>query len=253
MENENKIEEQGLSIGDIVFIIKRNILFIILITVIFSLAGAFYGLKIKKPTYTATSTAVVVIDMGSGGNQATSFVYATYFTSTFTDFIQSNSVLNRACDSLKESGIEMNRAALSKCIKVTAKTDSLIITIDAVVASKDGEEGTKNSVLIANTVLAAAIEEANRTENGVVKYEPFANKLIEMELADEDDVTRNRGAFTIAVICMLLGAALSFGLCLINYLIDDTYTSKDTFEKTYGVNVLSVIAEIVEYGDGGKK
>ena len=31
MENENKIEEQGLSIGDIVFIIKRNILFIILL------------------------------------------------------------------------------------------------------------------------------------------------------------------------------------------------------------------------------
>ena len=47
MENEKKIEEQGLSISDIVFIIKRNILFIILLTVIFTLAGAFYGLKVK--------------------------------------------------------------------------------------------------------------------------------------------------------------------------------------------------------------
>ena len=252
MENEKVIEEQGLSIRDIVFIIKRNILFITLVTVIFTLAGAFYGLKIKKPSYTATSTAVVVIDTGANSNQATSFVYATYFTSTFTDFIQSNSVLNRACDSLQEEGIDINRAALANCIKVTAKTDSLIITIDADVSSKDAEEGTKNSVLIANTLLAAAIAEANRTENGVIKYEPFANKLIEMELADEEDVVSSRGAFTIAVICMLLGLALSFGLCLINYLIDDTYTSKELFEKTHGINVLSVIAEIVEYGDGGK-
>ena len=190
--------------------------------------------------------------MGANQNQATSFVYATYFTSTFTDFIQSNSVLNRTCDSLQAEGIDINRSALASCIKVTAKADSLIITIDAVVSSKDAEEGTKNSVLIANTLLASAIAEANRTENGVVKYEPFANKLIEMELADEEDVVSSRGAFTIAVICMLLGLALSFGLCLINYLIDDTYTSKELFEKTHGINVLSVIAEIVEYGDGGK-
>ena len=26
----------------------------------------------------------------------------------------------------------------------------------------------------------------------------------------------------------------------------------ELFEKTHGINVLSVIAEIVEYGDGGK-
>ena len=59
MENNKIVEEQGLSFGDIVFIIKRNILFIALVTIIFTLVGAFYGLKIKKPSFTATSTAGV--------------------------------------------------------------------------------------------------------------------------------------------------------------------------------------------------
>ena len=53
MENEKKIEEQGLSISDIVFIIKRNILFIILVTVnlIFQLILLKLNLKsLKKLT-----------------------------------------------------------------------------------------------------------------------------------------------------------------------------------------------------------
>ena len=61
MENENKVEEQGLSISDIFFIVKKNIIFIIIITMIFTLVGGFYAVKVKKPTYTAISTAMVVI------------------------------------------------------------------------------------------------------------------------------------------------------------------------------------------------
>lgn len=257
MENEKKIEEQGLSISDIVFIIKRNILFIILVTVIFTLAGAFYGLKVKKPAYTATSTAIVIIDMPNASNPTSNFVYASYYTSTFTSFMTSNPVLNKACDMLKEKDIVMNKAALGRCVKVTAQTDSLVITIDATVADKDATAGKERAVLIANTLLAAAIEEANckviKDGKEDYKYEPFAENLIQMEEADIEDVSGSRGALTITIICMLLGLALSFGLCLINYLLDDTYTSKELFEKTYGVNVLSVVAEIVEYGDGGKR
>jgi len=257
MENEKKIEEQGLSIADIVFIIKRNILFIILVTVIFTLAGAFYGLKIKKPTYTATSTAIVIIDMPSSSNQTQMFVYASYYTSTFTSFMTSNPVLNKASAMLEEKDVIINRAALAGCVKVTSQTDSLVITITSTVADKDAEAGKERAVLIANTLLEAAIEEANRKviKDGKeeYKYTPFANNLIEMEQADIEDVSGSSGTLTITVICMLLGLALSFGLCLIRHLLDDTYTSKELFEKAYGINVLSVVAEIVEYGDGGKK
>lgn len=257
MNNENKIEEQGLSISDIIFLIKRNILFIILVTVIFTLAGAFYGLTIKKPSYTATSTAVVVIDTQSSSNQTANYVYASYYTSTFTAFIKSNPVLKKACDLLETKGIDIDRTTLAKAVSISAQSDSLIITINATVTSKNSTEGSENAVLIANTLLEAAIEVSNITEikNGKeeFKYKPFANNLIEMEQADIEDVTKSRGAFTIIVICMLLGLALSFGLSLIKYLLDDTYNSKESFEKTYGINVLALIPELVEYNDGGKK
>ena len=110
MENENKVEEQGLSISDIFFIVKKNIIFIIIITMIFTLVGGFYAVKVKKPTYTAISTAMVVIKADTGSqNPATSYVYASYYTSAFTDFIQTNSVLNDASDMLLSKGIEMNK------------------------------------------------------------------------------------------------------------------------------------------------
>lgn len=260
MENEKVIEEQGLSISDLFFLVKRNIVLIIIITGLLTVVGAVYGLKIKKPTYSATATAVVMIETsGNQGSPTTSdYVYASYYTSTFTTFIQTNPVLNLASEKLSKKGHTVSREQLDNCITVSSYSDSLIITVQARVAEDDRNKGVEKSMDIANTVLEAAIEIGNqkiKDADGkeVYKYKVFANNLVVMENVEEEDVTASRGAFTITVICMLLGLVLSFGIILIKYLVDDTFTSKELFEKTHNINVLSVIAEVIEYGDGGKK
>lgn len=276
MDNEKVVEEQGLTISDLFFLVKRNILLIIIITFIFGLAGAVYGLKLKKPTYSATTTAIVMISNNSTTNptQTSDYVYATYYTSAFISFIKSNPVLNAAKEELAVKGYDISREVLSDAISVSTQSNSLIITVTAKVASGDDNEGREMAREIANTVLQCAKAEGDRVEvddqgnpktetvtiNGqqvtqpVYTYKVFANNLIIMELVEDNaDVEYSRGAFTIMVIAVLLGVVLSFGIILIKYLVNDTFTSKESFENTFGINVLAVIAEITEIEEGGKK
>ena len=74
-----------------------NIILILVMTVCFTIVGAIYGYKVKAPTYSATATAVVMLDRSDSSTQGpntSDFVYATYYTSTFSTFIQSNPVIN---------------------------------------------------------------------------------------------------------------------------------------------------------------
>ena len=43
------------------------------------------------------------------------------------------------------------------------------------------------------------------------------------------------------VASFLIGLIISFAIVLIKFLSDDTYTSKDAFEKTFNINILSSI------------
>lgn len=257
MEKEKDFEEHGLSINDILFLVKRNIILILVITVCFTIVGAIYGYTVKAPTYSATATAVVMLDRSDSSTQGpntSDFVYATYYTSTFSTFIQSNPVINKAVDKLdKDEGIKISRGVLAGSIRVSTQEDSLIITVTSTVADKDPKSGKEKAIKIANAVLDTAKLEADLVNNGEPVYAVFYNNLIIMEHANDFTVSQSSSGLTLTIVFMLLGAALSFGIILIKYLLDDTYTSQESFEKTYGINVLSVIPEILEANEGGKK
>ena len=211
----------------------------------------------------------------SQGPNTSDYVYATYYTSTFSTFMQSNPVINKAVNlldkpELSESdkleftsadeeiyknlgGLKISRSALSGAVRVVTQEDSLIITITASVADKNPESGKARAIDLANATLLAAKTEANRAENGEPLYSVFYNNLIVMEYANEYTVSESNSGLLLTIVFMLLGAALSFGIILIKYLLDDTYTSQESFEKAYGINVLSIIPEILEANDGGKK
>lgn len=269
MDTEKR-EEQGLSLSDLLFLVKRNIIMVIIVTMVFIIVGAVYGFKIKKPTYTATTTAIVYVDTSAGGNNPTmanNFSYATYFTSTFSSFIKSNPVLSVTSETLKEkySYNNITRDYLKSCVSVSTETNSLILTINAKVSSRDDTKGREMARHIANTVIDSAIQEANKykyDDNGNIildkdgnpeyQYKVLADKLVVMEKVESNhDVTYRRGALTTILISFLIGLVLSFIIILIKYLTDDTFTSKESFEEVTGINVLSIIGKVT--ASGGNK
>ena len=68
------------------------ILLIIVITFIATVIGGVYGAFIKKPVYSATSTAVIQVD-NKEIQEYNAFVYAQYLVNTMSEFIVSDSVI----------------------------------------------------------------------------------------------------------------------------------------------------------------
>lgn len=97
MENNNQNNSQelrndGISFVELFNLLKKNILLIIVITFIATVVGGVYGAFIKKPVYSATSTAVIQVD-NKEIQEYNAFVYAQYLVNTMSEFIVSDSVI----------------------------------------------------------------------------------------------------------------------------------------------------------------
>lgn len=273
-------EEKGISLSDIFFLIKKNFLLILIITALFTIAGGVYGLKFKKITYTAKAEAIVMADSSSTTPSASTnyqeYVMSTYLINTFNTFIVSNKVVGAVVDDLTETldtykannpdavlpddyktySNPENRGSLIKKIQdnasVSTSTNSLIITIKY----KSNNEAL--SIVVTNLLVEKTKEIADKNEEVDGKkeydYKMLAGNFASIDEAEPSTVTASRGAAIVIIVCALIGLVISFAIILIKYLCDDTYTSKEAFEKAFNINVLTLLPDFNETEEkGGKK
>lgn len=257
--NEEVYQEQGISFSDLLFLVKRNIIIILIVTILCTIAGGVYAFGVKKPVYTAVATAVVQAEQSTTNNlESTSYSYSVALTNTFKDVIKSQPVIVKAADELvkneKYANVDGAKSSLMNKLKssvsVTSTTSTLILTVSASSIDKD------EAILLANTILAETIAVTDQyevDENGnpkldsegknIYKYPILANKLKVLQEADYNTTSIKSNKLLILVVACLIGLIISFVIVLIKFLSDDTYTSKDTFEKTYNINILASIQD----------
>lgn len=271
-------EERGITLSDIFFLIKKNILMICIITLVLTLAGAVYGLKFKKITYTAKAEAIVMAESNGSTAQANyqEYVTSTYLINTFTTFIVSNKVLTAVTidlsdrldaykaehpdavlpENYKDLSKEENRnsviSTIQKNTTISTTTNSLIISIKY----KSSNEAL--SIVVANLLVEKTKEIADKyTEEGgekVYDYKMLAGNFASVDVADTFTTDASRGAAKVIIICFLVGIVLSAAIILIKFFVDDTYTSKEAFEKAFNINVLTLLPDFSDFEEkGGKK
>lgn len=245
-------EENGITIRSLLYLCKKNLLLIILVTLACTVIAGIYGFGFKSYSYTSTATALCEADpsTSSGGNEYSAYSYAVYLTNTFKDFITSDPVTDLAkakLDALKETKgpdyPSISAQGIKNSITVTLGEYSVIIVIKVKTANQE------LSADVANCVLESAIEAANEVDpnTGKVKYQILYDKLKVVDYAKKE--SGSRGALTVCLIGLAVGIVLSFAIIIIKYLTDDTYTSKDDFEREYHINILATIPDC----DGGHK
>ena len=271
-------EERGITLSDIFFLIKKNILMIIIITAVLTIAGGIYGLKFKKITYTAKAEAIVMADSSSASAQANyqEYVTSTYLINTFNSFIVSNKVvgvvqenLTAALEAYKTENPDAELPDDYKSLSDSKKKNNVIKTIQ----ENTSVSTTTNSLIItvkyksSNEVLSIVvanllIEKTKEIADGYVEvggekqynFKMLAGNFEFVDRAETSTVTASRGATMVIVICALVGLVISFAIILIKYLVDDTYTSKETFETTFNINFLTLLPDVTRIEEkGGKK
>ncbi len=223
MENE-RMTENEINILDILMILKKNIIKIAVVTLIFAIASYVYTVTMVAPTYrSSTQLLIKALNMDA---------MSIYPDSTSRLMLVNNSieVLGGAevmQDVADELSLEMTPEQLKGCVSISSPVDTQVLKISVVhpdpetakdIASKFAE--ISHSVLAENVgVSALSIIEEAKTPKAPIAPNPLKNMIL--------------GGF--------MGGFLSCAwLVLARFINSRIYTSEDA-EKTLGLTVFSSI------------
>ena len=262
MSNVNQ-EQEVLSLRKILYVLKKRILLIFLVTAIATLCGFGY-LQIKKPTYTATqnvnywatSSSQDIKDQTATQKQNNINAMRAY-VDTVVDFCDEGIVLERAdaiyADYLnsgktvdeyilefrqnprevEKSGVRyFSKGSISATTKANAVSDSSSFVFKLSVNSSSFSEARAKARIL---VLAISIEAKDAFGGVTTVIEETVTKSSDISCSSSASKKRTLVAF------FVIGVALSLFAVYISEILDRTVQDKDEFESITDTNVIAYI------------
>lgn len=242
MENENNMnnasqEENGLSLGDILLIIRKHLIAIILFVVCFSAAGM--GLAIykdnKSPRYTTYSTMLINVRADDGDNltKPQQYQLGYYMSTTFAEFIPEDVVLEPVAKKYEKDGLSVG--SLRGNLGLEIKNDSLIIQLTFT------SNNPEKSADILNDIMKSTITVANTEVNNIKKYPLLHSNISVLTEASKDKYSLSSSKMKYTVIFFALGAVVAAAYVVLRELLDNSFKSTEQIEKELGLRVISSI------------
>ena len=274
MNEENSQLQKGITFNEILFLLRANLLLIVLIVIFSVVAGAVYA-KVRKPYYTATETVSYSADTGITGDTRIMKNYnamdayidtAVDFCCTGVVFECANSYYayylnygNKNPDGLKiDAFIEELRSNPEEYPSLTEdELKNLDYFSKSNVSSKTLSTGSANTTdMISFTISVKgldknAVREKARILAVAANYEitdyfgGVTSKIIELtERADGIPVSADMSTKKVILIAVLIGVVLAVAVVLIKYLLDNTVKDRETLERITGSNVIAYIEDV---------
>ena len=262
MSNENQ-EQEVLSLRKILYVLKKRILLIILVTAIATLCGIGY-LQIKKPTYTATqnvnywaTSSDSDIKEQSATEKQNNINAMRAYVDTVVDFCDEGIVLERAdsiyADFLKseksvddyvlefrenpreveKSGVRyFSKGAITASTKANAVSDGSTFMFKLSVNASSLEVARAKSRIL---VLAISLEAENAFGGVTTVIEETVTRSSDIPCSSSASKKRT------LIVFFVIGLALSLFAVYISEVLDRTIQDKDEFEKITDTNVIAYI------------
>ena len=208
---------------------------IIVILILFVIAGMVYTTNFVEPEYTS-STTLILASINTNSQDGTTFVSAdtavidkditvnSKLVSTYSELIKSNKNIRQVKDNLK---IDIDDEELKKSIDVNTVEDTELIRI---------------SVTNKNNLLACDIanEIADVFKDQIKDYYSIEN-VQTVDVAEESDEPSNINHKRDIAIFILLGMVVACGYVLIINILDNTIKSIEDAEKVTKLTVLAAL------------
>lgn len=210
-------------------ILYKNLLLIIICTIIFGGIGAVYGFLTTKPKYTAAGSVLLSISLDSTveeTNSATDISLSKLYLPTITEIIASPAVVKEANKVYMGSGsIDLGS------IGITYRDNSLLFTM----SYTDLDPKVAESKL---TTIIAAAEEVLRTSGST--YVP-AKEFTLTRTQKEFRITRFHDGVKYVVAGLVIGLVGSVAYAFLYYILDNKVKSAAEIEELTGVSVIAYI------------
>lgn len=225
---------EEIDVKELLKTIWNRKLIIIIVALIFAIIAAIYSFKIQKPKYQA-STTVVLTKAGNTENSAdavtsTDVTMNQDLVATYSEIIESNSVLGQVIDNLQIEGLTENDLRQNITVEAVEETEVIRITVV--------NENAENAARIANEIGKVFSEKI------VDMYK--INNVYTLDVAEIPEEPYNINPKKYILIAFALGIILSCGICVVISLFDNTVKSSSKIEEVLNT---PVIAQINYYSD----
>lgn len=238
-------KESQLTLGALLEAAKRRIGLILAITLFLTVVGGIVGKFFIKTKYTSSGEAIVMMTVGDDDanktSSTTAYQYSVYLAETVnTSFLKSDLVLKKASETLKtDHNIDISPEKLKSGLTSTVDSNRGIAI--SVKFSSNYEEAD----VILGTVLNTLVEELNtKKEDGSYTWELFGNSVRITSSPSKVTSDSTSKVIKFLAIFFVIGLVVSAIVIVIGVLLDDTYKSKEQFEKDTGIDVLATLENI---------
>lgn len=238
-------KESQLTLGALLEAAKRRIGLILAITLFLTVVGGIVGKFFIKTKYTSSGEAIVMMTVGDDDanktSSTTAYQYSVYLAETVnTSFLKSDLVLKKASETLKtDHNIDISPEKLKSGLTSTVDSNRGIAI--SVKFSSNYEEAD----VILGTVLNTLVEELNtKKEDGSYTWELFGNSVRITSSPSKVTSDSTSKVIKFLAIFFVIGLVVSAIVIVIGVLLDDTYKSKEHFEKDTGIDVLVTLENI---------
>ncbi len=233
--NEN--EEMEIDLVELFFLFRRRLKEVVISALIVGVLVAAYTFFLVPPKYQATSKLYIVSASNDSVVNLTDLQIASNLTGDYQQLILSRPMME---STIKNLNLENTTASqLKEMLSIANPSTTRIITITATTTDPVLSRDIANEVAkLAKSWLPEVMESAepNIAEDAVVPTHKSSPSL-----------TKN------TLIGLIAGAVLCYGFFVVQYLLDDTVTSADDFEKYFGMVPLSSIPEDPGANDGSDR
>jgi len=247
MDLENKEQQEaGLSLVDILRIVRANWIMIAILTLLMGLLTYFYVSNFVEDRYKSTSEILVQVPVPSGQVDSTSLLNSQRLLDTASEFVRSPYIVLQLRENEYYSLFtnpdhqalldEMSNQSIVNSINVTSSNTSFIIRLSY-------GHNDPNFTQVMLSVLTTII-----IENDI---DMFKDSFLELSPAsDPVDDSPNRALYII--VGLMGGAIIGVGLAFIAHLFNDSYMTKEQLEQGTGIQVIGVIPAF-EMKEGKRK
>lgn len=222
--------EETLNLEDILGVIKKNLIMIISLGLLFGAAAAFATALIMTPQYEANTQVLVTQSQESsdGAVNNQDIQASLQLVNTYRDIIQSPTVLDDVVENL---GLEQSSSALSNQITVNNQDQSQVLTITVT------DEFPENAETIANEVadvFQERVAEVMSVDNVSI--------LATADVGDDPSPVSPQPLVNIAI-GLILGVLLALGIAFLREFLDKRVKTEEEVEKILDLPVLGTVAK----------
>ena len=228
MENTRE-DELEIDLREVFFALKKRLLIILAVGLLFGCASCAYTKLFMEPVYTSSSTMLVLTKETTLASVA-DLQLGSQLTKDYSVLINSRPVMQEVVDNL---GLDMDYKALREPVTVTNPEDTRILQLS--VTNSDPETAK------------AIVDELASVSSQYIgdKMEVVPPKIIE-----EGEIPTVRTSPSMkknAVLGILAGLVLSAGIIVVMTVLDDTIKSEDDITKYLGISTLSSVPDRKDY------